>query len=87
MVEFTEEQEKEIQARVLKAQQDTMAQQQWAIAGDQFFRDARVEMAVKVSRGQYDAYVLRVGEALHESFRLANFPKQQEPAENEPKQD
>jgi len=73
MTEFTEEQEAEIQRRIQEAKQI----EQFRISGDQFYRLSVSHLAALVREGVCDQFVLQVGQALHESFRKANFPQQQ----------
>lgn len=87
MTEFTEEQEKEIQERILKAQQESRAKEQWVIAGDQFYRESIIAVASKVQQGIYDPFILDVGKSLYTSFRKSNFIQQQENVKDEDKQE
>lgn len=72
MEDFTEEQEQLILARIKKAQDESKLQQQWVIAGDQFYREAIITLNSKVQQGLYDNYILEVGKALYNAFRKAN---------------
>lgn len=47
-------------------------QEQWKIAGDQFFREALFSVSQKVNQGLYDPYVLEVGKQFYKAFRGAN---------------
>jgi len=84
MNEFTEEQEQAIQNRIVQAQDDIRKQQQWIIAGDQFYRDSLITIHSKVQQGLYDNYILEVGKALYNAFRTANLPQVKQ--QSEPKQ-
>jgi len=79
MVEFTDEQEQEIQKRI----NEVKALEQWRIAGDTYYRAANAFMNVQVQQGVYDPYIMQVGQALHQSFRQANSIQHQAPQADE----
>lgn len=89
MTEFTPEQEAEIQKRIMQAKQETNARAQWAIAGDQFFREALTAVAMKIHQQVYDPYVLDVGKSMYSAFREAHFTAapQQEQNDEVPNKD
>lgn len=92
MDEFTEEQELIILERIKKAQHESKLQQQWIIAGDQFYREAIITLTGKVQQGLYDNYILEIGKSLYNSFRKANIQHTvsqpiEKPADEEVKQE
>jgi len=87
MTEYTDE---ELKTLIEKAQQETRAQQQWAIAGDRATRLMVLSVAQSVQNGLDDPYVQEVAKAIRDWFIRANFtqqPPHQEQPDEVPKQD
>lgn len=72
MTEFTEEQELEIKERIQKAAMNIASAQQWAIAGDRFYRLGLIAAAASVQQGGDDPYISEVGQILYGYFKEAN---------------
>lgn len=79
-IEFTEEQETVIQARILADREN----EHRAIAGDRFYRIAIASAIQSVQAGMDDEEILRVGQKEWERFKaenpIAGKPKKVEPA-------
>lgn len=67
-IEFTEEQEAEIQNRILKDRE----REHKAIAGDRFYRLAIAAVIQSVQSGMDDEEVLRIGQAEWKRFQEEN---------------
>ena len=73
MVDFTAEQEAEIQKRIAETKQ----LEQEKIAGDLFYRVSLTNLQGLVQQGVYDPFVLEVGKALYGQFRRQYLPQAQ----------
>lgn len=81
MTEYTDEELKEL---IEKAQQETKAQQQWAIAGDRATRLMVISVSQSVQNGSDDPYVLEIAKAIRDGFIKANFAQAQKEEPDKP---
>lgn len=83
-MDFTPEQEAEIQKRIEAAKQEQQALEQYRISGDMFFREGIAAAAMKVQQGIISPFVLEVGKDQYSRY-LGLFFQQGAPApEQEP---
>jgi hypothetical protein len=62
---MTDYSEEELQTKITEA----LEKEQESIAGDQFFRESLMAVAVKVREGIYDPYIFEVGQDLYEKYK------------------
>lgn len=82
-MDFTPEQEAEIQRRIDEAQQKQKALEQYRIAGDQFYRMAISSLAPLVSNGTVSEFVMNVGKQQYMDFLANYFPQAPAPEQEQ----
>jgi hypothetical protein len=84
MIEFTPEQEAEIQKRINDARAEQQAIEQYRISADQFYRTALDNTALMVQRGVMDKFVLDVGKEQYTIFLQQYFPQRAPASDQKP---
>jgi hypothetical protein len=84
MPDLTDE---ELQTKI----QEAIDKEHRSIAGDQFFREAMMSVAQKVSNGIYDSYVFEVGAEMYDEFKknnpLTRTKKKEKPSKKKKEED